>query len=251
MSLYYTNPNSVFMKAARGDKAWKRFTPQQRAHLLSDAILLNILCAVTAQVARVRTHNAPRGCVMDYCDRPFMIRDALGAGFSFCRMCQGKLRLSPDGRAVLDIARRLTARPFYSQRPQLFISYSRLDVRVARRLRVSLIERGYSSNNIFMDESALSIGVKWEGRIKNRMRKSDFVIVCVSRAANQKEGYYKTELAEAIRLAPTKPPGFLLPVRIDRGEIPKELKSVHCVDLFPDWERAVDRLSSSIAGYRL
>lgn len=250
LSLYYLDSEkpSMFFKKARRRREWKRLSARGRERVLSDSILLNLLCALSSQLTGLSAHDAPRECIMDYCDDPSEILRSLRGGFSYDAHCAKRLARSARGRALVAIARRLTARPFHSQPPRIFVSYSRVDNKRASRLWADLTERGH---DVFLDKAKIQGGVKWEREIKRRLRSSEFVILCLSKAALNREGFFEVERKEAIRVARSKGTDFLIPVRLGRCEIPPELERLNCVDMFPDWEAGVDRISSSVAGYRV
>jgi hypothetical protein len=60
------------------------------------------------------------------------------------------------------------------------------------------------------------------------------VIVCLSRAFDQRQGYRHEELKLALEKAHFLPDGdvFIIPVRLEDCEMPESLRRLHRVDLF-------------------
>jgi len=60
-----------------------------------------------------------------------------------------------------------------------------------------------------------------------------------------KRGHFQSELRYALDLAAriANDQIFLLPVRLNHCELPRKIaRKVHCVDLFPDWEKGISTL---------
>jgi hypothetical protein len=130
----------------------------------------------------------------------------------------------------------------------VFISYVREDNNKAEQLRSDLLQIGFA---VWMDVYDLRPGEIWKEKIKESIEKQDFVVVCLSQRAVSKNGFFWVELREIldrqsyIRFGQV----FLIPIRFDECEIPREIREFHCEDLFPDWKRGVERVAASINSY--
>ena len=78
----------------------------------------------------------------------------------------------------------------------------------------------------------------------------DAVIVCVSSTSIAKEGYIQKELRKVLNIALEKLEGaiFVLPVRLDDCELPRQLRDRQALNYFPESNRAAafDRLKASL-----
>jgi hypothetical protein len=74
-----------------------------------------------------------------------------------------------------------------------------------------------------MDEEKLLPGQDWEAEIRKAVRGSHVVLVCISKSSLTKEGYVQKEIRHALDVADEKPDGtiFVIPVRLERCEVPK------------------------------
>jgi hypothetical protein len=88
----------------------------------------------------------------------------------------------------------------------------------------------------------------WEEVIRKEIAASDFVILMLSKISVDKRGFFQKELRLALDVLDTIPLGhvYILPVRVDDCEIPVQLKAIHCVDLFPTWDRSLAKLCKAI-----
>ena len=88
----------------------------------------------------------------------------------------------------------------------------------------------------WLDEEHLLPGENWELAIRNAVRGSDFVAVCLSRASTTAAGYVHKEIKQALDVADEQPEGsiFVTPVRLEDCEVPYRLRHLHWVDLFSE-----------------
>ncbi len=128
---------------------------------------------------------------------------------------------------------------------KIFLSYSRADESHAEHLYGSLCEGGF---DVWFDKEALLPGQLWEDEIKKEIAASDFVILMLSKISVGRRGFFQKELRLALDVLDTIPLGhvYLLPVRVDDCEIPGRLAAIHCVDLFPTWNRSLTKLRKAI-----
>jgi hypothetical protein len=127
---------------------------------------------------------------------------------------------------------------------KVFLCYSSDDETKVTELYYQLS----NENNIsaWMDKKKLLPGQDWDFQIQKEIRESDVVIVCLSPSSVSKEGYVQKEIVKALDIAEEKPEDtiFLIPVKIEKCEIPRRLSHLQCVDLFEDG--GYDRLMRSL-----
>lgn len=134
--------------------------------------------------------------------------------------------------------------------PRVFISYATEDDEKASRLHVALSSRGVRS---WKADRSLLPGERWEDRICDSLEKSDFFICCLSAASVQKIGYIQTEIAEAIRLSKLRPRTkvFIIPIRFEPCDVPRELTELQWANLFEDFAQGVSDILAVITKYWL
>jgi|CXWL01.1.fsa_nt_gi hypothetical protein len=130
---------------------------------------------------------------------------------------------------------------------QIFISYAKEDTSEAKKLFQSL--RKFREISPWLDSENLLPGMDWEEEISNAIEKSRFVILVLSSNSVTKTGFLQKEVKKAIDRLLYFPPGkiFIIPIRIDICE-PKyaELRKIHYVDMFPDWDIGIKKIVASI-----
>jgi hypothetical protein len=84
------------------------------------------------------------------------------------------------------------------------------------------------------DEDDIFPARMWDREIKQGLRSSQAVVVCLSKTFERKEGYVQKELRFALDLADEKLDDavFLIPVRLEECEIPPSLAKLHSIDWF-------------------
>jgi CheY-like chemotaxis protein len=127
----------------------------------------------------------------------------------------------------------------------VFISYSRSDEQLASRLYKDLRTRDLE---VWFDKESLITGQDWERAIQEAIYNSDFVVLLLSNTSVGKRGYFQNEVKITLDVLQTIPFGhiYLLPVRLEACQIPAQLSAVHCADLFPDWDRGLEKLLKAI-----
>ncbi len=131
-------------------------------------------------------------------------------------------------------------------RPRLFLAYAEEDLPLARRLYGDFVRRGLDP---WLDKEKLLPGQNWPRAIERAIELSDFFVACFSRRAAGRRGYFHSELRYALDCAARLPfdQVFFIPVRLDACEVPLAIrKSIHYVDLFPAWEKGVNRVVSAV-----
>ncbi len=98
----------------------------------------------------------------------------------------------------------------------------------------------------WLDEEELLPGQVWDLEIRRAIRKSDVVLVCLSRASISKAGYLQKELRRVLDVADEQPEGtiFVIPIKLEECEVPDRLSAWHWVDLFE--ENGFERLMLSL-----
>jgi tetratricopeptide (TPR) repeat protein len=137
---------------------------------------------------------------------------------------------------------------------RVFISYCREDFAEVARLRDALVAEGFE---VWWDNDLLP-GQDWKYEIREAIKRSSAVILCLSaRALERTRTYIYPEALDAIAAYRQCRPGeiFLIPVRLSQCEIPsieidhtRNLDRLHCVDLFPTnrWEAGIRKIAESI-----
>jgi len=130
--------------------------------------------------------------------------------------------------------------------PQVFVAYAVEDLVLARRLCEALREAGFSP---WLDKDRLLAGQNWPRAIDRAIEVSDAFVACLSPRSVQKRGQFQSELRYALDCARKRPleETFLIPVRLAECPVPRRIaEHVQYVDLFPDWDKGVDRVSAAI-----
>jgi hypothetical protein len=131
---------------------------------------------------------------------------------------------------------------------QVFISYAHEDKEKARRLYSELRNAGV---NPWFDEDSLSPGERWESEIRKGIKNSRYFIPLLSRNSVMKKGYVQKELKSALDILDEirESDIYIMPVRLDEIEVsdlPRKLAHIHIEDLFPDWNRGVEKILKAI-----
>lgn len=113
----------------------------------------------------------------------------------------------------------------------VFISYASEDYVNAKRLYAQLSVMGVTP---WMDKYDLLPGQEWKAEITRQINNSDVLIVLLSKTMISKRGFVQNELRTALETAKEIPEGriFIIPVRIDKCDIPASLTKYHYIDLF-------------------
>ena len=86
----------------------------------------------------------------------------------------------------------------------------------------------------WLDSESLQPGQDWQREIRKAILRSDAVIVCLSREFYKRQGYRYEELKIALEKANVLPDNeiFIIPVRLEKCDMPDSLRHLHRVDLF-------------------
>jgi hypothetical protein len=120
-----------------------------------------------------------------------------------------------------------------SRSPLVFLCHSSGDKERVRTLCRQLKADGIKC---WFDEEDLLPGQDWEYEISRAIRRSKFVLACLSKTSITRSGYVQRELKIALDVADEQPEGvaFIIPVRLEECEIPERLRRWQWVDLFKD-----------------
>ena len=101
-----------------------------------------------------------------------------------------------------------------------------------------------------MDEENILPGQDWNLEIEQAVKATDAVVVCVSSISVTKEGYLQKELRRVFQIAEEKLEGaiFVLPVRLEECQMPRQLRDKQFLDYFPDTKRdsSFEKLKTSL-----
>src|ERR1700730_16219985 len=114
---------------------------------------------------------------------------------------------------------------------QVFLCHSTTDKPAVRALYTFLVSEGFRP---WLDEKDLIAGQDWELTIRNTVRTSQVVIVCLSPQAVTKTGFVQKEIRLALDVADEQPEGsiFLIPLRLEKCDVPSRLSRWQWVDLW-------------------
>jgi hypothetical protein len=131
---------------------------------------------------------------------------------------------------------------------RVFLCHASQDKPVVRELYQRLLAEDWIEP--WLDEEKLLPGQDWHLEIQKAVETSDAVVVCVSSTSVAKEGYIQKELRQVLDIALEKLDGaiFVIPVKLDHCELPRQLRDRQALDYFPESRRsaAYDRLKASL-----
>lgn len=118
-----------------------------------------------------------------------------------------------------------------NERLKVFLCHSSADKPSVRKIYRRLKKDGFAP---WLDEKDLLPGQDWDREIRQAVRLSHAVVVCLSRRSLTKEGYVQKEIRHSLDIAQEKPPGtiFLIPLRVEECAVPEPLNGWQWVDLF-------------------
>lgn len=119
----------------------------------------------------------------------------------------------------------------YKKAPKVFLCHLHRDHDIVHALWSRLKKDGI---NAWLDAEDLRAGQNWQDEIRKAILKSDAVIVCLSRGFNKQRGFRHEELKIALEKARWLDDDevFLIPVRLEKCDMPEALRRLHRVDLF-------------------
>ena len=105
---------------------------------------------------------------------------------------------------------------------KVFISHASEDTDDAESIYNFLKSNHYEP---WLDFKALKAGMQWDYEIEQALRKSDFVVILLSKVATNKRGYIQREIKRMDRYSEEKLSDdiYILPILIDDCDVPKSL----------------------------
>ena len=125
------------------------------------------------------------------------------------------------------------------KKKKVFISYATEDYATAKRLYDDLKKNGITA---WLDRENLLPGQTWRDEIPRVIRKSNHVILLISKHSVEKTGYIQVEQKFVIDFIKQFPPNriFVIPVRLDNTELLyEELKDFHWADLASSYDKGL------------
>jgi hypothetical protein len=115
---------------------------------------------------------------------------------------------------------------------KVFLSYASQDRPAVREIYDALKVEEWIDP--WLDQEKILPGQNWRIVIETAVDEADVVIICLSHQSVTKEGYVQREIKYAYETALEKPEGtiFLIPLRLDDCDIPRELQYLQRVDYF-------------------
>jgi hypothetical protein len=117
------------------------------------------------------------------------------------------------------------------QRLKVFLCHASHDKSYVRTLYWQLIEEGFMP---WLDEENLLAGQDWQTEIRKAVKRSDVVVICLSRHSVNKTGFFQREIAFALDAASEQPESaiFLIPARIEECDIPERIQHFQSPRIF-------------------
>jgi hypothetical protein len=114
---------------------------------------------------------------------------------------------------------------------RVFLCHAHHDRQIVHKLYEHLVRDGVQA---WLDVERLRPGQDWEREIRKAILKSNVVIVCLSQGFNKRRGYRHEELKIASEKAKLLSSGdvFIIPVRLEKCDVPESLRHLQRVDLF-------------------
>lgn len=133
------------------------------------------------------------------------------------------------------------------RKAQVFVCYAPADKKQARKLYARLDRAGLKP---WMDSEDILGGQVRDSVIKQAVRESDFLIVCLTKQAVSQPGPFHKTLKLALDVWLEKPEGhlYLIPVCLEACTLPASLSGFQEIDLFEDdgWSRLIQTLGAGI-----
>lgn len=128
--------------------------------------------------------------------------------------------------------------------PQIFLIYTREDVKKVEALYQKLLDVGFKP---WMDTRDILPGEIWKRSIERAIRHSDILLVYLSENSVNKRGYFQQEIRMALDIfrEMLNRDIYLIPVRLEDSEVPEELSDFQWVNLFEEdgWTRLVKAIN--------
>ena len=113
----------------------------------------------------------------------------------------------------------------------IFLCHAHSDRETVHNLYRRLLENGVHA---WLDSESLQPGQNWQHEIRKAILNRDVVLVCLSQKFNEQHGYRHEELKLALEKANLLEAGeiFIIPVRLEKCDMPESLSHLHRVDIF-------------------
>lgn len=100
----------------------------------------------------------------------------------------------------------------------------------------------------WIDKEKILAGQDWDAEIRRAVKASDIIIVCLSKSSATKEGYVQKEIRLALDIADEKPDGtiFIIPLKLQKCDVPERLNKWQWIDYYDDEESALNWLLYSL-----
>ena len=127
--------------------------------------------------------------------------------------------------------------PTTDRKLRVFLCHASQDKPIVRELYQRLLAEGWIDP--WLDEEKLLPGQDWEYEINKFVEYSDAVIVFLSKAVIDRDGYIQKEIRKVLDVADEKPEGtiFVIPIRLNDCNIPHRLLRYHYLNYFPDLQQ--------------
>lgn len=128
---------------------------------------------------------------------------------------------------------------------QVFLSYAREDSSCVNRIVRYLYEYNV---DIWFDQEKLIGGQNWKLEIRKAIRKSDIVVVFLSSHSVTHRGFIQKEMRLALDEADMRPEGeiYIIPVRLEKCDIPINFQEIHAIDYFSDEQKGLQDLLNAL-----
>jgi hypothetical protein len=125
------------------------------------------------------------------------------------------------------VEQRVSSEPHLS----VFLCHSSADKPKVRELYNRLVQDGFDP---WLDEEKLLPGQDWEFEITKAVRRSDLIIVCLSRESVTRAGFLQKEIKFALDKADEQPEGqvYIIPARLEGCDPPERLRRWQWVNLY-------------------
>ena len=113
----------------------------------------------------------------------------------------------------------------------IFLCHAHSDREAVHALYRRLVD---NEVHAWLDSENLQPGQNWQHEIRKAILNSDVILVCLSQKFNEQPGYRHEELKLALEKAKLLAESeiFIIPVRLEKCDMPESLSHLHRVDLF-------------------
>jgi hypothetical protein len=114
---------------------------------------------------------------------------------------------------------------------KIFLNYVKEDLHIIKYIYKILSQNGFSP---WMDVKNILPGQKWELCIERAIKQSNFFLACISKHSFKKRGHIQKEIRIALDICKKKLDSdiYIIPVRLEKCEIPDKLKEFQWIDFY-------------------